>query len=82
MAMMLHEPQITPQMLHRITVPTLVLAGSRDLITRKETFTIASSIQNAELHILPGENHNSYIRDNHKLWHLIRPFLAGLQAVD
>ena len=72
--MMLHEPQITPQMLHRITVPTLVLAGSRDLITRKETFSIASSIQNAELHILPG--------DNHKLWHLIRPFLAGLQAVD
>ncbi|OAU48248.1 alpha/beta hydrolase, partial [Lacticaseibacillus rhamnosus] len=35
LAMMLHEPQITPQMLHRITVPTLVLAGSRDLITRK-----------------------------------------------
>ena len=82
LAMMLHEPQITPQMLHRITVPTLVLAGSRDLITRKETFTIANSIQNAELHILPGENHNSYIRDNHKLWHLIRPFLTGLQAVD
>ncbi len=55
LAMMLHEPQITPQMLHRITVPTLVLAGSRDLITRKETFSIASSIQNAELHILPAK---------------------------
>ena len=82
LAMMLHEPQITPAMLHTITVPTLVLAGSRDLIARKETFTIATHIQNAELHILPGETHNSYIRDNTKLWHLISPFLAGLRVTD
>lgn len=82
MAMMLHEPQITPAMLHRVAIPTLVLAGSRDLIARKETLTIATNIQNAELHILPGENHNSYIKDNAKLWQLIRPFLAGLNRTD
>ncbi|TLF39629.1 alpha/beta hydrolase [Lacticaseibacillus zeae] len=82
LAMMLHEPQITPAMLHTISVPTLVLAGSRDLIARKETFTIATHVQNAELHILSGETHNSYIRDNTKLWHLISPFLAGLRATD
>lgn len=82
MAMMLHEPQITPAMLHRVAIPTLVLAGSRDLIARKETLTIATNIQNAELHILPGESHNSYIKDIAKLWQLIRPFLAGLNRTD
>jgi pimeloyl-ACP methyl ester carboxylesterase len=35
-------------------VPTLIIAGSRDMIKEKHTKLIASSISGAELVIIPG----------------------------
>lgn len=60
-SLMLREPWISDDVLRRIRANTLVLAGSRDLILKKETQHIADAIPGAELRILPGESHGSYI---------------------
>lgn len=52
--LMLFEPQIKPETLSAITVPTLVIAGDRDVIREAHTRLIAESIPNARLVILPG----------------------------
>ena len=59
--LMKNEPDIAPEELSRISVKTLVTAGSRDLIREPETRLIAESIPNARLMILKGETHGSYI---------------------
>jgi len=74
--MMFNAPHINPADLQTVHVPTLVLAGSRDLITARETRRIASGIPHAQLQILPGETHGSYIKDNAKLYAVIAPFLG------
>ena len=72
--LMLKEPQITKEDLGRITARTLVLAGSRDVIQEKETRRIAEGIPGAELQILPGETHGSYIVHQKKIGEIIRAF--------
>ena len=72
--LMLNEPHITEEMLGGITAKTLVLAGSRDVIREKETRRIAAAIPGAELHILPGEGHGSYIAHKEKIAKLIIDF--------
>lgn len=69
--LMLCEPHITPEMLSRIQVPTLVLAGEHDLIREKETRTIAASIKNSELMIIPNEDHSSYIVHSTKIANIL-----------
>jgi pimeloyl-ACP methyl ester carboxylesterase len=75
--LMLNEPQITDAALSSIRARTLVLAGSADLIPEWETRHIASAIPGAELKILPGEGHGSYIVHSLKIADLIRGFLRG-----
>ena len=75
--LMLNEPQITDAELGKIRARTLVLAGSGDLIPEWETRHIAGAIPGAELKILPGENHGSYIVHSLKIAELIREFLKG-----
>ena len=65
--LMKNEPDIAPAELSRITVKTLVTAGSRDLIREAETRLIAESIPNARLMILKGEKHGSYIVHSTKI---------------
>ncbi len=60
-ALMLREPHITETDLKKIRAHTLVLAGENDLIREAETRRIAAAIPGAELRILPGEDHGSYI---------------------
>ena len=72
--LMLNEPHITEEMLGGITARTLVLAGSKDLIREKETRRIAAALPGAELHILPGEGHGSYIAHKEKIARLIMDF--------
>ncbi len=52
--LMLFEPQIRPEELSKIAVPTLVIAGDRDMIRPEHTRLIANSIPGAKLRILPG----------------------------
>lgn len=72
--LMLKEPHITKYELSRITIPTLVLAGAKDMVKKKETKKIAKYIPNATLHILPGEDHGSYVIHSPKLFPLLADF--------
>ena len=74
--LMKNEPDIEPAELSRITVKTLVTAGSRDLIREAETRLIAESIPNARLMILKGEKHGSYIVHSTKIADILLNELA------
>ena len=71
LALMLHEPRIGDDVLRRIKAHTIVLAGSRDVIPEQETRHIAETVPNAELHILKGEGHGTYIIHSEKIAKLI-----------
>lgn len=77
--LMLTEPNLTASQLHSITVPTLVLAGEKDLVKKSATRQIADAIPNAALHILEGESHGSYVVHSPKLYPLLRDFLTSVQ---
>ena len=65
--LMKNEPDIAPAQLAHIGIPTLVTAGSKDLISESETKLIADSIPNSRLMILNGESHGSYIVHSTKI---------------
>ena len=69
--LMLTEPHISSEQLQAITTPTLVLAGSKDLVVEADTRFIAEHIPNATLKILEGEGHASYIVHKTKVAELI-----------
>ncbi len=72
--LMLEEPHISDGTLRGISARTLVLAGSADLIREKETRHIAGTIPGAELRILEGEDHGSYVCHSEKIGRIIREF--------
>ena len=74
--MMLEEPAITAQELSTIQAETLVLAGQHDLVLRRETDLIASSIPRSEKRILAAEGHGSYIVHNRKIGDLLFAWLS------
>ncbi len=76
LTLMLTEPHITPEQLGRIACPTLIAAGSKDLIRREHTEALAAAIPGARLRILPGEGHGSYIIGSEKIASLILDFAS------
>ena len=69
--MMLTEPNISKEDLSRIEIPSVILAGSRDLIQEEHTRSIAEAIRNSSLFVLKGENHMSYVVHSEKIAKLI-----------
>lgn len=55
--LLLQYPQMRPAELQKITAPTLVLAGEKDVIKEGHTRLIAGSIPGAQLTIFPGLSH-------------------------
>ena len=74
MKMMLTQPNISKEELEKITIPTLVLAGSKDMISEDNTREIAQYIKNSTLNILEGETHSSYVVHSPRLFDLIKSF--------
>ncbi len=74
--LMLTEPEIEAGELHRIRIPVLVTAGEHDLILRSETEIITSSLPNARMVIVPGEDHGSYIIGSRIMGELLLDFLG------
>lgn len=56
LGLMVNEPHIKSDELHSIQVPTLVLAGTKDMIKKAHTEKIAENIPNAKLSIIPGDH--------------------------
>lgn len=56
LGLMVNEPNISPAELSKITAPTLVICGKRDMIKESHTKEIAANIPNAKLSIIKG-NH-------------------------
>ncbi|MCI9156234.1 MAG: alpha/beta hydrolase [Lawsonibacter sp.] len=54
--LMTTQPHIKPESLSALTMPTLVVAGERDMIRERHSRLIASSIPNSQLAILPGDH--------------------------
>ena len=72
--LMILEPDIRDEELAKIRAKTLVLAGSKDLVAEKQTRHIAEAVPGAELRILEGEDHGSYIVHNRRIGEIIRDF--------
>jgi pimeloyl-ACP methyl ester carboxylesterase len=73
--LMLTEPHIDPADLRNIRIPVLVTVGEDDLILREETDRIVSNLPNAELIVVPGADHGSYIVGSEIMGDLLIRFL-------
>ena len=73
--MMLNEPQISGRELEQISIPTLLLAGEKDMVLLSHTQYLASRIKDSILKILPGETHGSYVIHSRKLYFHIKKFM-------
>lgn len=56
LGLMVKEPHIAPAELSKLTMPVLVIAGSRDMIRNAHTRLIADSIPGARLAVIPGDH--------------------------
>lgn len=65
--LMLEEPNIPIDMLHKITIPTYITLGSKDVIRKEHTNLIHNNIPNSQLKIFNNEYHSSYIINSDKI---------------
>lgn len=56
LGLMVNDPNIAPEELRKIKAPTLVLAGTRDMIKESHTRRIQACIPNSELAIIEGDH--------------------------
>lgn len=56
LGLMVEEPNIKPEELSRLTLKTLVIAGTKDMIKEEHTRLIADSIPGAELVFIQGDH--------------------------
>ncbi len=75
--MMLNEPQLSGRELEQISIPTLILAGERDMVLPSHTEYLASKIKTSFLRILPGETHGSYVIHSRKLYYCMKKFIMN-----
>lgn len=77
--MVLTQPQLMPEELGRIVIPTLLLFGEKDITKRENVEYMAKAIPGAQLTILPKENHMSYVVHSEKLYPLLDDFFTKNQ---
>ena len=56
LGLMVNEPHIEPSELARLTMPVLVIAGTKDMIKEFHTKLIYKSLPNAQLNIIEGDH--------------------------
>ncbi|MCM4173828.1 alpha/beta hydrolase [Arenibacter sp. TNZ] len=59
--LLVEQPNITVEDLHKITLPTLVVGGDHDVIRPNHTLKIFQNIPNAYLWILPNSGHYTLV---------------------
>ena len=76
LGLMVNEPHISPESLSKITSPTLVIAGTRDLVKRRHTELIASAIPDSQLCFVRGD-HFAASRNPSEFNEAVMRFLGG-----
>jgi pimeloyl-ACP methyl ester carboxylesterase len=76
LGLMVNEPHIAPAELARLTMPVLVVAGTKDMIKESHTRLIHNSLPNAQLAILNGDH---FIANKHHNTFnaMVKAFLSG-----
>lgn len=70
-----YEPNMTDDDLKKIKIPVHIIAGENDMVKREHSQYLAETIPNADIKIIKGEDHTSYVLDNEKLFKIIEPLL-------
>ena len=73
--LMAKEPDIKLKDLHKIKVPTVIIAGEHDIVKEKHLVLIYKNIKNCELKILKNENHSSYVVHSDKLYDILKKYI-------
>ena len=72
LGLMVNEPNIKSESLNSIKIPTLVIAGTKDLIKEEHSRLISDNIENSKLvfvegnHFIAGKNPEAYNREVEK----------------
>ena len=74
--LLLDQPHISPEEMHRITIPTVVLVGEDDMIKRDHLDYIVKNIPKCRLKVLKGESHSSYVIHNRKIADILIDFAS------
>lgn len=56
LGLMVNEPHISKESLERLKMPVMVIAGTNDMVKRKHTRLIQSSIKNSRLVLIKGDH--------------------------
>lgn len=73
--MMYKEPDISLEQLSKITVPTHIIVGEKDIVLEKHTEMLADNINGATLEIVKGESHGSYINHSDKIYKILKKYI-------
>lgn len=65
--LMLNEPDISEEMLHKIKIPVFITAGSKDMVRLEHIQTISDTITGSKLTVFEGETHDSYVVGSTKI---------------
>lgn len=78
LGLMINEPDINTDELSSIHVPTLVIAGTKDMIKNSHTQEIAKSISNSQLSIIQGD-HFIASKESEKFNKAVETFLQSVK---
>ncbi len=77
--LMLTEPDFTPEYLAQIKCPAYIVSGQADIMWISDTVYIAGNIPDADMTVLKGETHSSYMsKDGKKAYILAHEWLNTL----
>ncbi len=78
--MMLTQPQITTELLSKITCPAYIVAGEYDIMWLSDSVLIHESIKDSKIAIIKSGNHSSYIsQDGKQAYVLAHEFFKSLE---
>lgn len=76
-SLLLHSPHLSAQKLHTISIPVLLIAGTRDLIKTSHSRWLSRQIPTSQLLLMTGGRHTSFFR---KPAPYLRAIFAFLQS--
>ncbi|AOR22783.1 alpha/beta fold hydrolase [Clostridium taeniosporum] len=76
LSLMVNNPKLTEEDLRKIKIPTLVVAGDKDMIKSSHTKLISNLIKDAELNIIPNSTHFVALENSREFNYVIEEFLS------